>query len=208
MSDWRDGNEADLPEWVAILDPKQRPIDTKALNKDELVAEFEKRFVALLQKSDSTNSLEGWRDVAVALAFEFHPAFKIKELKPLPTSGRPIAPLKWIIKNNFLSRKRKLERKAEREAARTRYEGKPIQKAAQAAREIAKERATSERVARFATRHMSADKSDGINRTPTAKRIQNMAAEKIAFPAEWRAQDHLFEVQSAARAAARRINKV
>jgi hypothetical protein len=208
VSDWRDGNEVELPAWVKILDPNQRPIDSKQLNKDELVAEFEKRFVALLQKSDSINSLEGWRDVAVDLAFEFHPAFKIKELKPLPVSGRPITPLLWIIKNAFLSRKRKLEREAEREAAGTRQEGKPIQKAAQAAREIAKEQAAAERVARFATRHMSADKSDGINKTPTAKRIQNMAAEQIPFPAEWRAQDYLFEVKSAARAAARRISKV
>jgi hypothetical protein len=208
VSDWRDGNEADLPEWVAVLDPKRKPIDTKTLNEDELVAEFEKRFVALLQKSDSINSLEGWRDVAVDLAVEFHPAFKIKDLKPLPVSGRPITPLQWIIKNAFLSRKRKLERAAESEAAGTRQEGKPIQKAAQAAREIAKEWAAAEQVARFGTRHMSADKSDGINTTPTVKRIQNMAAERIPFPAEWRAQDYLFEVKSAARAAARRISKV
>jgi hypothetical protein len=128
MSDWRDDNEADLPEWVAVLDPKRRPIDTRALNKDELIAEFEKRFVALLQRSDSTNSLEGWRDVAIDLAFEFHPAFKIKEQKALPVSGRPITPLQWIIKNAFLSRKRKLERLAERDAAGTRWDGKPIQK--------------------------------------------------------------------------------
>ena len=73
----QDDNEADLPGWVAVLDPRQRPIDTKKLNKDELVAAFEKRFIALLQKSDSINSLEGWRAVAVDLAFEFHPAFKI-----------------------------------------------------------------------------------------------------------------------------------
>jgi hypothetical protein len=208
VSDWRDGNEADLPEWVVVLDPKRRPIDTKSLNKEELVAEFEKRFVALLQQSDAINSLDGWRDVAIDLALEFHPAFKIKELKPLPVSGRPVTPLLWMIKNAFLSRKRKLEREAERDAAGTRQEGKPIQKAAQAAREIAKERAAAEQAARFATRHMSADKSDGINKSPTAKRIQNMAAETIPFPAEWRAQDYLFEIKSAARAAARRISKV
>jgi hypothetical protein len=208
VSDWRDGNEADLPEWVAVLDPKRRPIDTKSLNKEELVAEFEKRFVALLQHSDSTNSLEGWRDVAVDLALEFHPAFKIKELKPLPVSGRPITPFQWIIKNAFLSRKRKLEREAEREAAGTRWEGKPIQKAAQAAREIAKEWAAAEGVARSATRHLSAEKSDGIDKTPTAKRIQNLATERIPFPAEWTAQDYLFEAKTAAHAAARRITEV
>jgi len=67
MSDWRDDNEIDLPAWPKILDPRQRPIDTNKLNKDELIAEFDKRFVALLQMSDSTNSLEGWRDVAVDL---------------------------------------------------------------------------------------------------------------------------------------------
>jgi hypothetical protein len=200
-----DNNEAGLPGWVAVLDPHQRPIDTKKLNKDELVAEFEKRFVALLQKSDSINSLEGWRDVAVDLAFEFHPAFKIKERKPLPVSGRPITPFQWIVKNAFLSRKRKLERQAEREAAGTRCEGKPSQKAAQAAREVAKEWAAVEGMARSATSHLSAEDSDAINRTPTAKRIQNMATERIPFPAEWRAQDHLFEAKSAARAAARRI---
>jgi hypothetical protein len=208
LSDWRDDNEVELPAWVTILDPHQRPIDTKKLNKEELVEEFKKRFVALLQKCDSVNSLEGWRDVAIDLAFEFHPAFKIKELKPLPVSGRPITPFQWIVKNAFLSRKRKLEREAEREAAGTRWEGKPIQKAAQAAREISKEWAAAEGVARSATRHLSADASDGIDRTPTAKRIQNLAAERIPFPAEWKAQDYLFEAKSAARAAARRITEV
>jgi hypothetical protein len=208
MSDWRDGNEANLPEWVAVLDPKRKPIDTKALNKGELIDEFEKRLVALLQKSDSTNSLEGWRDVAVDLAFEFHPAFKIKEQTKLPVSGRPIDPFQWLIKNAFMSRKRRLEREAEREAAGTRWEGKPIQKAAEAARGVAKEWSAAERVARFATRHMSADKSDSINKTPTAKRIQNMAIEQIPFPAEWRAQDDLSDIRSAAFAAARRIGEV
>jgi hypothetical protein len=204
----QDDNEADLPGWVAVLDPRQRPIDTKQLNKDQLVAEFEKRFVALLQKSDSVNSLEGWRDVAVDLAVEFHPAFKIKELKLLPVSGRPVTPFQWLIKNAFLSRKRKLAQEAEREAAGTRWEGKPIQKAAQAAREVAKEFSAAEAVARFATRYLSAQASDGIDKTPTEKRIQNMATERIPFPAEWRAQDYLFEVKSAARAASRRITEV
>jgi hypothetical protein len=208
VKDWRDNNEVDLPEWVAILDPKRKPIDTKALNKEELVAEFERRFVALLQKSDSINSLEGWRDVAVDLAFEFHPAFKIKEQKAIPVSGRPISSFQWIIKNAFLSRKRKLERIAEREAAGTRWEGKPTQKGAQAAREISKEWADAQRVARSATRHLSANASDGIERTPTAKRIQNIAAERIPFPAEWSAEDYLFNAKSAARTAARRITEV
>ncbi|HET7383603.1 MAG TPA: hypothetical protein VFJ59_13590, partial [Pseudolabrys sp.] len=99
-------------------------------------------------------------------------------------------------------------REAENEVAGTRQEGKPIQKAAQAAREIANERAAAELAARIATRHMSADKSDGIKKAPTAKRIQNLAAETVPFPAEWRAQDYLFEVKWAARAAARRISKV
>jgi hypothetical protein len=125
VSDWRDGKEVDLPLWVAVLDPKQKPIDTKKLNKDELIAEFEKRFVALLQKSGSNNSLDGWRDVAIDLAFEFHPAFKIKEREKLPVSGRPITPFLWMIRNAFFSRKRKLEQDAEREAAGTRWEGKP-----------------------------------------------------------------------------------
>jgi hypothetical protein len=208
MSDWRDGNEVDLPAWVKILDPHQRPIDTKKLNNDELIAEFQKRFVALLQKSDSTNSLDGWRDVAIDLAFEFHPAFKIKEKKALPVSGRPITPFQWIIKNAFLSRKRKLEREAERKAAGTRWEGKPIQMAAQAAREISEEWAAAEGVARSATRHLSAVASDGIEKTPSAKRIQNLAAERIPFPAEWTAQDYLFEAKSAARTAALRITEV
>jgi hypothetical protein len=208
VRDRHDYNEADLPAWVKILDPHQKPIDTKQINKDDLIAEFERRFVALLQKSDSINSLEGWRDVAVDLAFEFHPAFKIKERKKLPVSGRPIAPFQWLIKNAFLSRKRKLEQETEREAAGTSWEGKPIQKAAQAAREVAKEWAAAEAVARSATRHLSAEESDGIDKTPTVKRIQNMATERIPFPAEWTAQDYLFEAKSAARAAARRITEV
>ena len=208
MSDWRDDKELDLPEWVAVLDPKQKPIDTKALNKDELVAEFAKRFVALLQKSNSLNSLEGWRDVAVDLAFEFHPAFKIKEQNPIPVSGRPITPFQWIIKNAFLHRKRKLERTAESKAAGTPQEGKPNQKGAQAAREISKEWAAAERVARSATRYLSGEASDSIERTPTAKRIQNLASKQIPFPAEWSAQDYLFAAKSACRAAARRITEV
>jgi hypothetical protein len=98
---------------------------------------------------------------------------------------------------------------AEREAAGTRWEGKPIQKAAQAAREVAKEWAAAEAIARSATRHhLSAEESDGIDKTPTAKRIQNLATERIPFPAEWTAQDYLFEAKSAARAAARRITEV
>ena len=208
MTDWRDGNEVELPEWTKVLDPRQSPLDAKKLKQDGLVAEFEKRFVALLQKSDSTSSLEGWRDVAVDLAFEFHPAFKIKEQKAIPVSGRPTTPFRWIIKNAFLSRKRKLEQIAERETAGTRWEGKPTQKGAQAAREISKEWADAERVARSATRHLSAEASDGIERTPTAKRIQNLAAERIPFPAEWSAEDYLFTAKWAARTAARRITKV
>jgi hypothetical protein len=174
----QDDNEADLPAWVKILDPYQRPIDTNKLNKDDLTAEFQRRFVALLQKSDSSNSLEGWRDVAVDLALEFHPAFKIKERKKNTVSGRPVTPFQWLIKNAFLSRKRKLEREAEREATGTRWEGKPIQKAAQAAREVAKEFSAAEAVARLAARHLSAQASDGIDKTPTEKRIQNMATER------------------------------
>jgi hypothetical protein len=208
VTDWRDNDEVDLPEWAVVLDPHQKPIDPKTLTKEKLVAEFEKRFVALLQKSDSTNSLEGWRDVAIDLAFEFHPAFKVKEQKALPVSGRPITSFQWILKNMFLSRKQKLEREAEREAAGTHWEGKPIKKAAQAAREIAKELAGRERLARYSTRHLSAEKSDGINKTPTAKRIQNMATENIPFPAEWTAQDYLVEAKLAARAAALRITEV
>jgi hypothetical protein len=208
VTDWRDGNEVDLPAWAKILDPRQRPIDANKLNKDDLIAELEKRFVALLQKTDSNCSLEEWRDVAVDLALEFHPAFKFKERKKLPVSGRPMDPFQWLIKNAFMSRKRRLEREAEREAAGTRREGKPIQKAAEAAREAAKEFGAAEAIARSATRHLSARASDGINRTPTAKRIQNMATERIPFPADWRAQDHLFELKSAARAAARRITEV
>jgi hypothetical protein len=204
----QDDNEADLPEWIAILDPRQRPLDAKKLNKDDLIGEFEKRFVALLQKSGSNNSLDGWRDVAIDLAFEFHPAFKIKEQKALPVSGRPITAFQWMIKNALLSRKRKLERDAEKEAAGTRWEGKPIQKAAQAAREISKEWTAAEGVARSATRDLSAEASDGIERTPTAKRIQNLATERVPFPAEWTAQDYLFEAKTAACAAARRITEV
>jgi hypothetical protein len=204
----QDDNEADLPEWVAILDPRQRPIDTEKLNEDDLVAAFEKRFVALLQQSGSNNSLDGWRDVAIDLAFEFHPAFKIKERKKLPVSGRPITSFQWLIKNAFLSRKRRLEAEAESKAAGTRWEGKPIKKAAEAAREVAKDFGAAEAAARTATRHMSAQASVGIERTPTAKRIQNLAAERIPFPAEWTARDYLFEAKSAARAAARRITEV
>jgi hypothetical protein len=204
----QDDNEEDLPGWVAILDTHQRPIDTKRLNEDELVAEFETRFVALLQKSGSVSSLDGWRDVAIDLAFEFHPAFKIKEQKALPVSGRPITSFRWMIKNAFLSRKRKLERDAEREAFGTRREGKPIQKAAQAAREVAKEWAAAEAKAKLATRHLSAEQSDGIDETPTAKTIQNLASERIPFPAEWTSEDYLYAAKLAARVAARRITEV
>lgn len=208
MSDWRDDNEAELPEWVAVLDPKRKRIDTKAFNKNELVAEFENRFVALLQKCGSDSSLDGWRDVAIDLACEFHPAFKIKEQNALPVSGRPIISFRWMIKNAFLSRRRKLERQAERNAAGTRFEDKPIKKAAQAAREISKEWSAAETTGRFATRHLKAEASDEIESTPSAKRIQNLAAETIPFPAEWTAQDYLFKARSAARAAARRITEV
>jgi hypothetical protein len=107
---WIDRNEAEIPEWMAILDSRQRPIDAKNLNRDELIAQFQKRFVALLQKSGSIDPLDRWRDVAIDLALEFHPAFKIKEQKALPVSGRPITSFRWMIKIAFLSRKRKLER--------------------------------------------------------------------------------------------------
>src|ERR1700722_4696818 len=144
MSARPDEHDTDLPGWVTVLDPHQRPIDTTRLNKEELISEFKTRFVALLQKCGSDNSLDGWRDVAIDIAFEFHPAFKIKEQKALPVSGRPTSPLQWIFKNAFLSRKRKLEREAESHAAGTRLERRPIQKAAQAAREISKEFSTAE----------------------------------------------------------------
>jgi hypothetical protein len=201
----QDDNEADLPGWVAVLDPRQRPIDAETLNEDEVIAQFQKRFVALLQKSGSINSLDGWRDVAIDLAFEFHPAFKIKEQTALPVSGRPITSFRWLIKNGFLSRKRKLEREAELKAFGARREGKPIQKAAQAARGVGEEWAAAEAVARFNTRHLSAKASDSIDSTPTAKTIQNLASDRIPFPAEWTAQDYLFKAKSAARVAARRI---
>jgi hypothetical protein len=201
-------DEVDLPDWVAVLDPGQRPLDSKTFNKDELTAEFEKRFVALLQKSGSENSLDGWRDVAIDLALEFHPAFKIKQTNALPVSGRPVTSFRWLMKTAFLSRKRKLEREAESEAFGTRTDGKPAQKAAQAAREVASEWSAAEAVARSRTRHLSAEHSDGIERTPTAKTIQNLASERIPFPAEWSAQDYLYEAKSAARTAARRITEV
>jgi hypothetical protein len=208
---WKDylrRNEPDLPGWIAVLDPRQRPLDSKKLTNDELTSEFEKRFVALLQKSGSDSSLDGWRDVAIDLALEFHPAFKIKEQKAIPVSGRPITSFRWSIKSAFMSRKRRLEREAELAASGTRTEGKPIQKAAQAAREVAKEWAAAKARATLATRHLSANHSDGIKKTPTAKTIQNFASERIPFPAEWSAQDYLHEAKSAASAAARRITEV
>lgn len=204
----QNNNEAELPEWITVLDPRQRPLDTNKLNNDELVTEFEKRFVALLQKCGSDNSLDGWRDVAIDLACEFHPAFKIKEQNKLPVSGRPITSFQWMIKNAFLSRKRKLERQAEHDAAGTRFEDKPIKKAAQAAREISKEWSIAEATARAATRLLKAEASDDIERAPSEKRIQNLAAETIPFPAEWTAHDYLFKARSAARTAARRITEV
>jgi hypothetical protein len=207
MTNWPDADE-ELPAWVNALSPRPCPIDTEKLTEDELIAEFEKLFVALLQKADSTNSLEGWRDVAVDLALEFHPAFEIKVRKKLPVSGRPITPFLWMIKNAFLSRKRKLEREAARETDGTRWESKPIQKGAQAAREVAKEWGAAELKARAATRGMSAEMSDDIDTTPSAKRIQNMAPERIPFPADWTANDYLLQVKSAAWAAARRITEV
>lgn len=208
---WKDylrRNEAEIPEWIAILYSHQRPIDTKQLNKDDLTSEFEKRFRALLQKSGSDNSLDGWREVAIELALEFHPAFKIKVQNALPVSGRPITSFRWMIKNAFLTRKRKLERNAEREAFGTRTEGKPIQKAAQAAREIASEWSAAAAAGKFATRHLSAEHSDCIDEIPTAKTIQNLASETIPFPNEWTSEDYLFEAKAAARAAARRITEV
>jgi hypothetical protein len=208
VKDWTHRNEAEIPEWIAILYTRQRPIDTKKLNKDELVGEFEKRFVALLQKSASVSSLDGWRNVAIDLALEFHPAFKIKDENALPVSGRPITSFRWMIKNAFLSRKRKLEREAERKAFGTRREGMPIQKAAETAREIAKEWSAAEAAAKYATRHLPADKSDDIDKTPTAKTIQNLASDRIPFPAEWSAHDYLHKAKSAARAAARRITEI
>jgi hypothetical protein len=201
-------DEVDLPDWVAVLDPGQRPLDSKELNKDELTAEFEKRFVALLQKSGSENSLDGWRDVAIDLALEFHPAFKIKEQNTLPVSGRPIKSFRWSIKNAFLSRKRKLNQEAEEKAVGTATEDKPVQNAAQAAREVAQEWAAVEEPARARTRHLSAKHSDGIMKTPIAKTIENMASERIPFPAEWSAEDYRFEAKWIARAAARRITEI
>jgi hypothetical protein len=203
-----DGNDVELPAWVKILDPHQAPIDTKKLTEEELVAEFEKRLVALLQRSDSLNSLEGWRYVAIDLAFEFHPAFRLKPPKKLPVSGRPITPFRWLIKNAFLSRRRRLEREAGLAAAGTRTEGKPIQKAADAAREVAKEFGAAEALARSATRHLSADQSDSIDQTPSAKTIQNFASERISFPAEWKAQDYVLKAKTFAWKAARRITEV
>jgi hypothetical protein len=208
MNSGRGDNEPELPDWIAVLNSHQTPIDTNRLNEEELIAEFEKRFVALLQKCGSDNSLDGWRDVAIDLACEFHPAFKIKRQEALPVSGRPITSDRWMVKNAFLTRKRKLERQAENDAAGTRLEGKPIKKGAQAAREISKEWSVAEATARSATRHLEAEASDEIASTPSAKRIQNLAAETIPFPAEWTAQDYLFKARSAARAAARRITEI
>ena len=201
-------NEPDLPGWMEVLDPRQRPLDSKKLTNDELTSEFEKRFVALLQKSGSDSLLDGWRDVAIDLALEFHPAFKIKEQNRIPVSGRPVAAYRWIMKNAFLSRKRRLEREAELAAIATRTKGKPIQMAAEAAREVAKEFGAAEAIARSATRHLSANHSDGIKKTPTAKTIENWGSERIPFPQEWSAQDYLHEAKWAASSAARRITEV
>jgi hypothetical protein len=208
---WKDylcENEPEIPGWIAVLNQRQKPLDVKHLSEEELTVQFEKRFVALLQRSGSTNSLEGWRDVAIDLALEFHPAFQLKVPKKLPVSGRPIDAFRWSIKNSFLSRKRRLEREAEQAAAGTRTEGKPIQKSAQAAREVAKEWGAAEAVARSATRHLSAKSSDGINKTPIAKTIQNFASERIPFPKEWSVYDHLLRVKLIAWNAARRITEV
>jgi hypothetical protein len=180
----------------------------KILNKDELTGEFEKRFVALLQKTGSENSLDGWRDVAIDLALEFHPAFKIKEQNTLPVSGRPIKSFRWSIKNAFLSRKRRLDQEAEERAAGTVTEDKAVHNAAQAAREVAQEWGAVEAAARVRTRHLSVRHSDGIMKTPSAKTIRNLASERIPFPAEWSVEDYLFEAKSVARAAARRITEI
>ena len=178
--DWTT-NEPDIPEWIEVLDPHQKPIDPKDHNDEELAALFEKRIVALLQKSSSISSLDGWRNVAIDLACEFHPAFQLKAPKKLPVSGRPITAKHWMLKSSVLARKSKLEREAG---------GKPIPMA-EAAREVAKERGAVEAKARIATRHLSANKSKSISKTPSSKTLENIASKRIPFPAEWNSTDYV-----------------
>lgn len=206
MSDWRDGNELPRPNWVEVLDPKQKQLSLK----DDLVQEFEKRLLALLEKNGATNSLEGWRDVAVNLALELHPAFQIVEKHELlPVSGRPISSARWMFRNAFFSRKRKLERQEEEAARGTRTEGKPIQMGAKAAKEIHAEWAAVEAAARLKHRDDPRG-ADYLIKTPSAKRIENLASEDVPFPREWNKpdHDHSMRVEAAARAAARRISDV
>lgn len=203
MSDWRDGKELSLPDWAEVLDPNQKLLTTK----DNLVWEFEKRLVALLEKHGATNSLEGWRDVAVSLAVEFHPAFQVEKHDRLPVSGRPISRTRWMFRNAFLSRKRKLEREAEDAVRGTRTEGKPIQVGAKAAKEVHAEWASIEAAARLKTRHELTG-SNNLIKTPSAKTIENLAAQDVPFPQEWKDLDQTMQVEAAARAAARRIAEV
>ena len=173
------------------------PIDLKRMSKERVEDELGQRLQALLDYHGLDADADGWRELAINLAIEFHPAFKVKARQRLPVSGRPIKSLRWYWRQQVLSRARKIL--ASRQAKGQKLRGAR----AQAAKEVHQELVRAER--RAIVHAKRSGKSLHIPDPPDEKTLQNLITEPVPFPLELQQYDHIYEARAAAYRAAQRL---
>jgi hypothetical protein len=186
-------DDDELPAWIKILE--RGPLNVDRLSPAKLKSEFEVRIPALLESFGAENTLDGWRDVALQLAINYHPALTIKKNVATTGPGRTTENGPWLNRQAVLSRKRKLVADAKRQGSNTRVD-------AEAARQVHNEGARNEAAARLRLRGKD---TDNIIKTPSAKRMQNLLTEKISFPEGLKNQDYLFDAFHLARKVALKL---
>jgi hypothetical protein len=179
---------------VARLD--RPPIDLRWA-REKIEGEYAERLQALLDEHGLDADLQGWRELAINLAIEFHPAFKVKARQKLPVSGRPIKSLRWFWRQQVLSRAKKVM--ASRQAKGHKLRGAR----AQAAKEVHEELVRAE--LRAIVLAQRSGKSVHIPDPPDEKTLQNLISEPVPFPLELRQHDHMYEARAAAQRAAQRL---
>jgi hypothetical protein len=172
------------------------PIDLRWA-PEEIEAEYGERLQALLDEHGLDADLQGWRELAINLAIQFHPAFQVKARQRLPVAGRPIKSLRWYWRQQVLSRARKIL--ASREAKGQKQRGGR----AQAAKEIHEELLRAER--RAIVHAQQSGKSVHIPDPPDEKTLQNLISEPVPFPLELQQHDHIYTARAAAYRAAQRL---
>jgi hypothetical protein len=186
-------DDDELPTWIKILE--RGPLNVDRLSPAKLKSEFEVRIPALLESFGAENTLDGWRDVALQLAINYHPALTIKKNVVTSGPGRTTENGPWLNRQAVLSRKRKLVADAKRQGLNTRVD-------AEAARQVHSEGARNEAAARLRLRGKD---TDNVIKTPSAKRMQNLLTEKISFPEGLKNQDYLFDAFHLARKVALKL---